>query len=155
MIANGDIKVKQGEIDSFDAGSEITFKDGSKEKYDVVVFATGYTGFPDMIRGTVGDKYAETFNPVWGLDEEGEIRGVCRESNIPNLYFIVGNLSACRISSKVLALQILAQQKGIFGERCELSISLSIYFGSPQIRMPSKKPTATWSMRPSSKLSRA
>ncbi|AFR97657.2 monooxygenase [Cryptococcus neoformans] len=117
MIINGDIKVKQGEIASFDPKSEITFKDGSKEKYDVVVFATGYTGFPDTIRATVGEQYAETFNPVWGLDEEGEIRGVCRESNIPNLFFIVGNLSACRLSSKTLALQILAQREGIFGER--------------------------------------
>ncbi|KAK4687481.1 hypothetical protein P7C73_g2631, partial [Tremellales sp. Uapishka_1] len=117
MIVNGEIKVKQGEIKSFDADSSITFKDGSKEKFDVVVFATGYTGFPDTIRQTVGDQYAETFNPVWGLDEEGEIRGVCRESNIPNLFFIVGNLSACRLSSKILALQILAQQEGKFGER--------------------------------------
>lgn len=119
MIADGSIKVKQGEIDSFDADSKITFKDGSQEHFDVVVFATGYTGFPDTVRGTIGEVYAESFNPVWGLDDEGEIRGVCRESNIPNLFFIVGNLSACRISSKVLALQILAQQKGVFGERCE------------------------------------
>lgn len=118
MISNGKIKVKQGEIASFDSGTDITFKDGSKEKYDVVVFATGYTGFPDTIRATVGEQYAETFNPVWGLDEEGEIRGVARESNIPNLFFLVGNLSACRMSSKILALQILAQQQGVFGERC-------------------------------------
>lgn len=121
MIGKGDIKVKQGEIASFNSGKEITFKDGSKEKYDVVVFATGYTGFPDTIRATVGEQYAETFNPVWGLDEEGEIRGVARESNIPNLFFLVGNLSACRMSSKVLALQILAQQQGVFGERCKFA----------------------------------
>ncbi|WVR05558.1 hypothetical protein IAU60_002577 [Kwoniella sp. DSM 27419] len=117
MINNGQIKVKQGEIASFDADSSITFKDGSKESYDIVVFATGYTGFPDTIRATVGEQYAETFNPVWGLDEEGEIRGVCRESNIPNFFFLVGNLSACRLSSKILALQILAQREGKFGER--------------------------------------
>lgn len=119
MIIDGKIKVKQGEIDSFGNGTDITFKDGSVDKYDVVVFATGYTGFPDTIRATVGERYAETFNPVWGLDEEGEIRGVCRESNIPNLFFLVGNLSACRMSSKILALQILAQRLGVFGERCE------------------------------------
>jgi hypothetical protein len=119
MIISGDIKVKQGEIASFDPNTVVTFKDGSTEKFDVVVFATGYTGFPDTVRATVGDKYANTFNPVWGLDEEGEIRGVCRESNIPNLYFLVGNLSACRISSKILALQIVQQRLGVFGDRCE------------------------------------
>lgn len=119
MIISGDIKVKQGEIASFDPNSVVTFKDGSKEKFDVVVFATGYTGFPDTVRATVGEKYASTFSPVWGLDEEGEIRGVCRESNVPNLYFLVGNLSACRMSSKVLALQIVQQRLGVFGDRCE------------------------------------
>jgi hypothetical protein len=121
MIANGDIKVKQGEIASFGTDTEVTFKDGSKENFDVIVFATGYTGFPDTIRETIGGNYAETFNPVWGLDEEGEIRGVARESGIPNFFFLVGNLSACRMSSKVLALQIKAQRLGIFGERCEWS----------------------------------
>lgn len=77
MIANGQIKVKQGEIASFaSGGTEITFKDGSREKFDVVVFATGYTGFPDTIRETIGEKYVDVFNPIWGLDEEGEIRSV-------------------------------------------------------------------------------
>jgi len=120
MICKGDIKVKQGEIASFGKGTnEITFKDGSKEAFDVVIFATGYTGFPDTIRETIGGDWAEKFNPVWGLDEEGEIRGVARESGIPNFFFLVGNLSACRLSSKILALQIKAQQLGKFGDRCE------------------------------------
>lgn len=124
MICKGDIKVKQGEIASFGKDStEITFKDGSKENFDVVVFATGYTGFPDTIRETIGGDWAEKFNPVWGLDEEGEIRGVARESGIPNFFFLVGNLSACRLSSKVLALQIKVQQLGKFGDRCESGAS--------------------------------
>lgn len=127
LIANGDIKVKQGEIASFGTDTEVTFKDGSKEHFDVIVFATGYTGFPDTIRETIGGNYAEIFNPVWGLDEEGEIRGVARESGIPNFFFLVGNLSACRMSSKVLALQIKAQIMGIFGERCESRSSLETY----------------------------
>lgn len=135
MIIDGRIKVKQGEIASFiptssvDEAPRVAFKDGSEEHYDVVVFATGYTGFPDTIRATVGERYADTFNPVWGLDEEGEIRGVCRESGIPNAYFLVGNLSACRMSSKVLALTIAAERLGVFGERCESLRSLSLFAG--------------------------
>ncbi|RSH90305.1 hypothetical protein EHS25_001639 [Saitozyma podzolica] len=112
MIADGQIKVRQGEISSFESGSLVRFKDGSEERFDVVVFATGYTGFPDCVRDTVGEKYAGTFNPVWGMDEEGEIKGVCRESGIPNLFFMVGALAGSRVMSKVLALQILAQQLG-------------------------------------------
>lgn len=44
-------------------------------------------------------------------------RGASRESGIPNMYFLVGNLSAARLNSKMVALQIKAQQLGIFGER--------------------------------------
>lgn len=117
MIVKGDIKVKQGEIAAFHPGKQVEFKDGDKEHFDVVVFATGYTGFDDNIRDTVGESYVDVYNPVWGLDEEGEIRGVARETNIPNFFFIVGNLSACRITSKLLSLQILAQQLGRFPER--------------------------------------
>jgi hypothetical protein len=59
MIVDGSITVKQGEIASFGGSdsTEITFKDGSKESYDIVVFATGYTGFPD----TVAVRLAEFF----------------------------------------------------------------------------------------------
>ena len=158
MISQGLIKVKQGEIASFDEASQISFKDGSKEKYDIVVFATGYTGFPDTIRATVGEKYVESFNPVWGLDEEGEIRGLCRESNIPNLFFLVGNLSACRMSSKILSLSILAQRLGIFGERCELTLRWckgSTTDGGPslQTRMASRKRMVILSKEQSSRRS--
>lgn len=122
-IVRGEIKVKQGEIVAFEPGHQVAFKDGSKEKFDVVVFATGYTGFPDTVKATLGEKYAKTFAPVWGLDAEGEIRGVARESNIPNTFFAVGALAGSRITSKVIALQILGQRLGISGERCEFTAS--------------------------------
>jgi cation diffusion facilitator CzcD-associated flavoprotein CzcO len=116
-IARGDIKVRQGEIASFDPNRTVAFKDGSTDTFDVVVFATGYTGFPDMVRDTLGEGYARTFAPVWGLDAEGEIQGVARESNIPNMFFSVGALAPARLTSKVIALQIIQQRAGVFGER--------------------------------------
>lgn len=116
-IARGDIKVRQGEIASFEPGQTIAFKDGATAQYDVVVFATGYTGFPDMVRDTLGEQYAKTFAPVWGLDAEGEIQGVARESNIPNMFFSVGALAPARLTSKIIALQIIQQRLGVFGER--------------------------------------
>lgn len=118
-IVRGEIEVKQGEIASFEPGHTVVFKDGSKEQFDVVVFATGYTGFPDTVRATLGEQYVDTFSPVWGLDPEGEIRGVARDTNIPNTFFAIGALAGSRITSKVIALQILAQRLGVFGERCE------------------------------------
>ena len=56
------------------------------------------------------------------------ISGLARESGIPNFFFLVGNLSAARVSSKVLALQIAAQQAGIFPERCKLLIFIKRHF---------------------------
>jgi hypothetical protein len=121
-IVRGDIKVRQGEIAAFEPGQTVAFKDGSKEHFDVVVFATGYTGFPDTVRATLGETYVDTFNPVWGLDAEGEIRGVARESNIPNTFFAVGALAGSRMTSKSISLQILAQRLGLWGERCKSSL---------------------------------
>jgi hypothetical protein len=70
-----------------------------------------------MVRDTLGEGYARTFAPVWGLDAEGEIQGVARESNIPNMFFSVGALAPARLTSKVIALQIIQQRAGVFGER--------------------------------------
>jgi len=120
-IVRGEIGVKQGEIASFESGQTVVFKDGSREHFDVVVFATGYTGFPDTVRATLGEEYVNTFNPVWGLDAEGEIRGVARESNIPNTFFAVGALAGSRMTSKSIALQIMAQRLGVWGERCKFT----------------------------------
>lgn len=118
-IVRGEIGVKQGEIASFEPGQTVVFKDGSRDHFDVVVFATGYTGFPDTVRATLGEEYVNTFNPVWGLDAEGEIRGVARESNIPNTFFAVGALAGSRMTSRSIALQIMAQRLGVWGERCK------------------------------------
>ena len=126
-IVRGEIGVKQGEIASFESGQTVVFKDGSREHFDVVVFATGYTGFPDTVRATLGEEYVNTFNPVWGLDAEGEIRGVARESNIPNTFFAVGALAGSRMTSKSIALQIMAQRLGVWGERCKSTSFLTLF----------------------------
>lgn len=109
-IIDGDIKVKQGEIDHF-TSSGVVFKDGSSANFDVVVFATGYTGFKDTVEDILGPLYADKLKPVWGLDKEGELRSVCRDCGIPRVYYIVGNLSAARFNTKIAALQIVAEQK--------------------------------------------
>lgn len=143
-IVRGEIGVKQGEIASFESGQTVVFKDGSREHFDVVVFATGYTGFPDTVRATLGEEYVNTFNPVWGLDAEGEIRGVARESNIPNTFFAVGALAGSRMTSKSIALQIMAQRLGVWGERCKFT-SIRNPFSSMtdwmQIHGTNRKPT--------------
>ncbi|KAL8281402.1 hypothetical protein RQP46_006086 [Phenoliferia psychrophenolica] len=117
MIARGEIKVQQGEIAEFSGGKTVTFKDGSKKDFDIIVCSTGFTGFPETVAATVGPQYVPQMATIWGMDSEGETRGLCRESGIPQTFVFVGNLSAARINSKVLALTIKQQLLGIWGDR--------------------------------------
>ncbi|KAK9321837.1 hypothetical protein V1517DRAFT_325279 [Lipomyces orientalis] len=116
QIVAGNIKVKQGEIGHFTEDS-VVFKDGSIISPEIVVFATGYTGFPDTVAQVLGTEYANIVKPIWGLDREGELQGVARDCGIPKVYFVVGGLAAARFSSKITALQIAADRAGLLGER--------------------------------------
>jgi hypothetical protein len=55
-VTSGEIEVKNGEIAAF-RGDTVVFKDGSIAKPGIVVFATGYAGFSDAIRMTLGEKW--------------------------------------------------------------------------------------------------
>lgn len=118
-IISGDIKVKSGSIKGFtDTG--VVFDDGSTEDYDVVVFATGYTGYDDQVRTTLGDEYAKKMGAVWNLNEEQELNGVYRDCGIPNTYYMVANLAWSRFNAKMLALQLVAERLGVLDERYTL-----------------------------------
>lgn len=51
--------------------------------------------------------------PIWGLDDEGELNGSCREIGQPSeegkalsgLWCLIGNLAWCRFHSKHIALR--------------------------------------------------
>ncbi|KAK9321574.1 hypothetical protein V1517DRAFT_326035 [Lipomyces orientalis] len=115
-IINGDIKIRPGEIDHFTKDS-VVFKDGNVLTPDVVIFATGVTGFKESLAETLGNDYVKLLKPVWGLDEENELNSCFRDCGIPRVYFMVGALPLARFNSKIVAIQILAEQLGVFGER--------------------------------------
>lgn len=115
-IIRGEIKVRQGEIASFGSGKTVHFKDGSQGEYDLVVFATGYSGIQDSTREVLGDKAAEQMGKVWGLDSELEVNGVARRCGIPNTFFTIGNFMMSRWFSRRIALQIVAEREGRWGE---------------------------------------
>ncbi|KAK9429773.1 hypothetical protein V1505DRAFT_148729 [Lipomyces doorenjongii] len=123
-IANGDIQIKKGEIDHFTVDS-VVLKDGSVLKPDIVVFATGYTGFRDTVKEILGEEYSQNMKEFWGLDREGELRGTCRDCGVPNTYYVVGPLSGARFNSKITALQIVAEKKGLLGPRYSIEVQES------------------------------
>ncbi len=69
------------------------------------------------VKKILGDDVSAGVKPVWGLDEEGELRNVWRDSGVPNFWFMMGNLMWCRFHSKHLALR-----------EC-LSVAVSFYRG--------------------------
>lgn len=77
MIIDGKIKVKRcaAGIDKFVANG-IMLKDNRMVEADVVILATGWKLVGDNIQNVMGDEIAKKCWPVWGLDEEGELRSV-------------------------------------------------------------------------------
>ncbi|KAH7925195.1 FAD/NAD-binding domain-containing protein [Leucogyrophana mollusca] len=123
LIMDGKIKIKNdSQIQCFtEAG--LKFENGSELPADTVIFATGSGDMRNGIRAVCGDKVADRCKPIWGLDEEGELRGVSRDLGVPGLWFITGSLSMSRFHTKHLALQIKAQVENVFGSRYSIEAS--------------------------------
>ncbi|KAK0549392.1 hypothetical protein OC846_004079 [Tilletia horrida] len=113
LIAKGEIKVKQGQNISHFSERGLVFADGSEIEADVVVLATGYQNMRTTTRRIFGDQLYNQTKDVWGLDEEGEIKTMWRDSGHKAFFFAGGNLALCRFLSKRLALRIKAQLLGL------------------------------------------
>ncbi|KKZ65760.1 hypothetical protein EMCG_08435 [[Emmonsia] crescens] len=117
FIIDGKIKVKQSEggIARFEPdGLVLADGKGTRLPADVVVLATGYDNMKRTARKIIGDKVAERLYPAWDLDEEGELNAMWRYSGHPNFWYMGGNLALCRLFSRLLALQILGVEKGLY-----------------------------------------
>ncbi|KAF7353744.1 Flavin-containing monooxygenase YUCCA9 [Mycena venus] len=102
LIRSGKVKVKQGaEIARFKNRSAV-FTDGSSLDADTVVYATSYENITDTMRPVFGDEAIDRVGPVWGLDEEGELRGCYRPTGHPGLWFAAGEFAVSRPFSKQL-----------------------------------------------------
>ncbi|KAL4789292.1 flavin-containing monooxygenase [Aspergillus venezuelensis] len=114
LIIDGKIKMQHaaGGIAAF-YEEGIVLADGERLDADIVVLATGYENMHESVRRVLGDRVADRCNPIWDLDEEGELRTIWRPSGHPGLWFMAGSLSLCRIYSKFVALQIVATELGL------------------------------------------
>lgn len=113
LIADGKIRVKQGqEIKRF-LKDGVEFADGEVIKADVVVLATGYQSMKTTVAKLVSKDVAAKCKDVWGLDEQGELNSIWRNSGHENFYLMGGNLALCRYMSKRLALFIKMIESGL------------------------------------------
>ncbi|KAK5999238.1 putative indole-3-pyruvate monooxygenase YUCCA1-like protein [Cladobotryum mycophilum] len=114
LIADGRVKVKQGqEIDQV-LPHGLRFADGSELEADEIVLATGYQNMRTATRQLFGDDVADRVGDVWGLSEEGEHRIMWQKSGHPGFWYHGGNLALCRHYSRLLALQIKALEEGLY-----------------------------------------
>jgi putative flavoprotein involved in K+ transport len=113
LIAAGKVGIRQGvEIERL-TEEGVVFTDGTTLDADIVVLATGYQNMRESARALLGDAVADRCAPVWGLDEEGELRTMWRRSGHPGFWFMGGNLNQARHYSMFLALQIKAIEEGL------------------------------------------
>ncbi|KAI0774161.1 dimethylaniline monooxygenase (N-oxide-forming) [Fomes fomentarius] len=113
LIAEGKIRVKSGiSVDKFTEQS-VLLSDGSELEADAVIFATGYTNMRDSNAELFGEEVIRQTDQVYGIDEEGEIRGSYRPSGYPGLWFASGDFYVSRTMSKPLAIQLKAIQLGL------------------------------------------
>ncbi|KAI9367139.1 hypothetical protein BJX61DRAFT_529909 [Aspergillus egyptiacus] len=113
LIAEGKIKVKQGQEIAEILPRGVRFADGSELEADEIVFATGYQNMRTATQQIFGDAVADRVGDVWGMDAEGEMRTIWRRSGHPGFWFMGGNLALGRYYSQMLALQIAAVEGGL------------------------------------------
>jgi len=112
QIINGNIRVKQGVVEKF-TEDKVILSGGRERDYDLVVFATGFSNTIDSIRSTLGERIVDHYGPVWGVNEEGEFKTAFKETEVQNMWILVGFLASARFYSKLLALRIKALLKGV------------------------------------------
>jgi cation diffusion facilitator CzcD-associated flavoprotein CzcO len=112
QIIAGKVKVEQGYIERF-TKDKVILSGGRETQFDLIVFATGFSNTIDSVRATLGDKIADQCGPIWGIDEEGELRSAYKESGVPGLWIMVGYLPYTRYHSKRVALRLKALIEGV------------------------------------------
>jgi len=113
LIIKGDVGLLQfDQIERFEAeGARL--KDGTLQKADLLVLATGYHTQRELVRRLLGDAIAERVGEIWGFGADGEMANMWKRTPQQGLWFMAGSLAQCRIYSKYLALQIKALEEGL------------------------------------------
>lgn len=121
LIAEGKAAVKAHVAPVAYTPSGLQFSDGSALDTDAVIWCTGFAD--KNVRETAAEvlggndearELAQRLDATWGLDTEGEIRGMWkRHLRVDNYWIMGGFTSQHRWHSRTLALQIKAALEGV------------------------------------------
>lgn len=113
LIIDGEVGLLQySNIERF-VPEGVLQKDGSIQRADLLVLATGYYSPQEVIRRLLGEEVANRIGHVWGIDAEGEMENMWKRTAQDGLWFMGGGLTQCRVYSLHLALQIKAIEEGL------------------------------------------
>jgi putative flavoprotein involved in K+ transport len=97
-------------------------KDGRVIPLDLVVLATGFRNMQEGIRRMLGDEIADKLGPVWGFDQDHQMRAMWRRTPQDGLWLMGGALIDARLHSRFLAIEIKASLEGILPDRKTMPI---------------------------------
>jgi thioredoxin reductase len=113
LVISGEIGLAQfSDIEGF-AAEGARMKGGETIPADLIVLATGYQRWEELVRKLFGNEVTERIGPIWGFGHDQEMRNMFTRTAQPGLWFMAGGLAQCRINSKYLALQIKAIEVGL------------------------------------------
>lgn len=124
LIADGKAAVKAGVEPVAFTETGVRFADGSEVQADAVVWCTGFRdkNVRDVAAEVLGGgelerAIAARLDATWGVDAEGEIRGMWkRHARVENFWVMGGFTQQHRWHSATLALQIKAALEGVLPE---------------------------------------
>ncbi|CUS12748.1 unnamed protein product, partial [Tuber aestivum] len=113
LVAAGKFKVKQGHEIQRILLNGIEFANGHVFEAGEIALMTGCQKMHSTSRKVLGGEIAQSLEPVWDFDQEGEVRGMWRRCSRDGSWFMGGDLSFTRYHSRLLALQIKALEEGL------------------------------------------
>jgi cation diffusion facilitator CzcD-associated flavoprotein CzcO len=113
LIADGKIGLVQARDTAGFVPEGLQMNDGTVVPAELVVLATGYENQQESVCRLFGDEVAERVGPIWGFDEDFELRNMWKPTGQERFWIMGGNLLESRLHSRFLALQIKADLEGL------------------------------------------
>ncbi len=113
LIIDGKVALVQAsDMDRF-VTEGLRLRDGNVVPFELVVLATGFESVQESIRRMFGDAVADRVGPIWGFDEDRNMRNVWKRTAQPGFWVMGGAIIEARLFSRFLALQIKASLEGL------------------------------------------
>jgi cation diffusion facilitator CzcD-associated flavoprotein CzcO len=112
LIAAGTIRLEQTDNLAAVIPTGVQLKDQRVVEADVLILATGYHNQQEAVRQLVGHSIAEKVGPIWGFDQDHQMRNMWIRTAQEGFWIMGGALQEARIYSTYLAVQIKADLAG-------------------------------------------